>query len=317
MIKTFKRLFIPIFFLMLIIVPFQTVYSSALELQPSVNLETVVVSLLPEYKQPSMLVIYDIQLAEDTPLPQELVLQIPVDAELVSISGRNPGGQLDLLEYDLNSIGDWQDIVFTTNSLDIQIEYDDPNLIKQEDVRLFDYQWLSIYSVEVLSLVVRQPFGASEVETQPSMGQKIDGRGGIQYYENTIGRVPAGELFELSLRYVKNTANLSYPALQVMPESPIDESTSGRTPPPESVALWLLAVAFAVLIMVGLYYWWFRVSYSQKSDRITQGVGIMNPEKQAVFCQECGMRSKAGDSYCRNCGTQLRQPTDLEKALNL
>ena len=83
-----------------------------------------------------------------------------------------------------------------------------------------------------------------------------------------------------------------------------------------SVAFWLLAVAFAMLIMVGLYYWWFRVNISHKGERVAQGIGITNPEKQAVFCHECGMRSKAGDSYCRNCGTELREPTDIEKALN-
>jgi ribosomal protein L37E len=48
------------------------------------------------------------------------------------------------------------------------------------------------------------------------------------------------------------------------------------------------------------------VNITRKTGRIVQGVGIMNPEKQAVFCHECGNRSKVGDHYCRNCGTELR-----------
>jgi len=297
--------------LMLLLLPWQPVLGQA---QHTVRLSAAVVNLWPEHDRPSMLVIYEIDLAEDTPLPQDLVFQIPEDAELVTVSGRNPGGRLVVLDHTVTTIGDWQDVTFATDSLEIQMEYYDPNLIKQEEIRLFEFQWLSIYPVDLLQLIVRQPFGASEIQGEPSLGERIAGRSGMQYYLVEAGAVPAGELFTLSLRYIKNTANLSYPALEVLPLTPINADTPGRTPSPMQVVLWLVAVALAVLIMVGLYYWWFRVNITQKSDRITQGIGFTNPEKQAVFCHECGTRSKAGDSYCRNCGTELRQPTDLEKA---
>ncbi len=292
--------------------PLQNVFSQG---QGDLSLALVEVNLLPEFRRPSMLVIYDIQLEADTSLPQELVFQIPSDAELEIISGRNAGGQRVMMDWQVVEIGDWKDIKFTTHSLEIVLEYEDPNLIKQEDLRQFEYQWLSIYPVMNLSIIVRQSFGASQIESDPSLGQRMEGLGETFYYQADIGTIPAGELFVLDISYTKDTANLSYPALKVQPAMPIDENSPGRTPPPMSVALWLLAVAFAVLIMVGLYYWWFRANVSSRGERVAQGVGITNPEKQAVFCHECGMRSKTGDSYCRNCGTELRQPTDIEKAL--
>lgn len=94
---------------------------------------------------------------------------------------------------------------------------------------------------------------------------------------------------------------------QVEAAEPIDESTPGRAPSPLSVVIWLLVAALAVLILLGIYYWWFQGKTSDEPVRSVPGVGILNPEKQAVFCHECGMRSRPGDYYCSNCGTELRR----------
>ncbi len=273
-----------------------------------IELASVIVNLLPEQGRPSMLVIIEISLGENIEIPQELIFQVPVDADILSVASRAPEGRLILLEWETTAIGDWQDVKFSAvPSRTVRIEYYDPNLIKSEAAREFTYQWLSIYDVEQLSVIVRQPFGASDIVALPSLGQKLAGESGTFYYTLDQGKVEAGVPFMLNLTYVKDPGNLSYPALEVSPISPIDESTPGRTPDPIDVVYWLFAVAIAVLVMVGLYYWWFRVTITHRSGRVVQGVGIMNPEKQAVFCHECGNRSKVGDHYCRNCGTELRR----------
>jgi hypothetical protein len=140
------------------------------------------------------------------------------------------------------------------------------------------------------------------------LGRGEKGPGDATYYTQDVGTIPAGELFTLNLMYTKDTANLAYPVLEVEPAEPINNTTPGRTPSPMSVVLWLLTVAIAVLLLVSLYYWWFKANMMEKQEGMVQGVGILNPEKQAVYCHECGMRSRPADSYCSNCGTELRRP---------
>jgi hypothetical protein len=121
------------------------------------------------------------------------------------------------------------------------------------------------------------------------------------------GQVEAGEAYPVFFQYEKDPSNPAYSALNVYAAEEINDSTRGRTASPLSVVIWLAAVALAVTILVGLYYWWFRRRAADQPTLPVRGVGIDNPEKQAIFCHECGSRSRSGDTYCRNCGTELRR----------
>lgn len=296
--------------ILLIILSWQT---SIVMAQSNAGLSSVEVSLFPEFNRPSMLVVFEIELDESNAVPKPMSFQIPKDAQLLAIYNREANNSVIQLEGEFELIGDWKSVQFTTTTHKIRIEYYDPNLIKQGNQRSFEFKWLSIYPVDEISVSLRQPLGASDVITEPNLGEKVAGSEGLDYYTADFGGVPAGSVFFLSLSYTKNTGNVAYPALEVEPALPINQEAAGRTPPPSSVVLWLLMVVVAVLIMVGLYYWWFRVNVLDKRERLVQGVGITNPEKQVIFCHECGMRSKPGDTFCSNCGTELRKPTQFER----
>lgn len=280
----------------------------AAQSQPAVQLNTVQVGLFPEYYRPAVLVVLDIELAETTAEPVLLTFQVPADSDSLGVSERAEDGESLPVDYETSAFGKWRDVRLSTSSQNILIEYYDPNLAKEGDLRSYEFQWLSIYSVESLSIVVRQPFGAGEIQSEPPLAAGEAGPDSANYFYGEVGRVPAGELFTLNLMYTKDTGNLAYPALEVQPAEPVSDTTPGRTPSPFSVIMWLLTVAVAVLLLVSLYYWWFKSNVMEKQDRTVQGVGIMNPEKQAVFCHECGMRSRPADSYCSNCSTELRRP---------
>lgn len=277
--------------------------------QDSVNLKSVSVSLWPEFDRPSVLTIYEIVLSPETILPQSLSFQIPAEAQLQTIAIEDTFQRWTTVHNDVRQSGSWQDISFLTTSHRIRLEYLDPTLVKQADLRRFDFTWLSIYPVEELSFFVQQPYGASDLVTDPLLSQKDDADLRRPYYTADFGPVQAGELFSLKLQYIKDTADLTYPALDVFPASEIDELTRGRTASPLSVVMWLIAVAVMVLIFVGIYYLWFRNRIVNKPTLEATGVGFLNPEKQTAFCHECGMRSRLGDNFCRNCGTELRRIT--------
>lgn len=279
--------------------------------QPDVQLESVSLQLLPEFDRPSVYVIYEIYLEETFPLPQKLMIQVPAEAQIMNVFNLTPQGRPVELTYEESQIGFWKDLRFSPTYPNIRIAFQDPNLVRQGNERQYELQWLSIYPVNSLSVMVRRPLGASEIISQPAVNALEDLLEGNQYYSADFGPVPAGELFTLTLSYTKDTGAFS--ALPVAPAVPIDESTQGRTPSPVSVILWLLLASVAIVIIVTLYHLWVRASLADKRARIVQGVGILNPEKQVYFCHECGMRSKLGDSYCSNCGTELRKPTPFEQ----
>ena len=283
--------------------------------EQSLRLAAVDVSILPEFNRPSVLVVYEIMLPEDISLPIELIIQVPDDAQVLAVSNRAQDNSLSALENEVIPIGEWKDIQFTSRTRSIRIEYYDPNLVRNGNLREFRFNWLSIYPVDSLSLIVRQPFGAGDISSQPPLGERIEGDAQYNYYTLEQGPIASGEMFSLSFSYTKDTSNPDFPALAVRAIIPINEETAGRTPPLVSIFAWLVVFAAAMLILVGLYYIWFRTNVLQQRDRLVQGVGITNPEKQVIFCHECGMRSRLGDTYCSNCGTELRQPTAFDGSM--
>ena len=285
--------------------------------QSQLLLTSVEVNLLPEIDRPSIFVIYDIYLEKNTSLPIEMTFQFPADADIISLSNILEDEGIIALDSEETTTNNLKKIRFTTTTHTIRIEYYDPNLVGQGNHRTFNYQWLSDYPVESLSIVVQPPIGASEIESEPALEKILSGEAGIEYYLTNAGSVPAGETYSLVLMYTETTTSAAYPVSVIEPATPINETTLGRTPSPLSVVLWLLTVAVAVSILVGLYYWWFQGKISDKRDRIVQGVGITNPEKQVVFCHECGKRSRMGDKYCSNCGTELRKPTLFDRSAQI
>lgn len=273
----------------------------------TIVLNSVMVDLWPEYDRPSVLVIYEIELGEPASFPLELTFQVPAKADMQTVASRDDDGELIPLEWEASSTGQWMDIQFTTMDSYIRLEYYDPSILKQDDQRLFKFTWSSLYPASDLSIYVQQPYGASDLATIPEMTEVASTTPKSAYYMLEVGPVEAGDPYVLQIQYAKNTSNLAYPALDVFAAAPINRNTTGRAASILGVVLGLLVIATALLLLVGLYYLRFR----KKNDLQIKGGGpdgvVINPDKQAVFCHECGSRSKPGDSYCRNCGTELRR----------
>lgn len=270
-------------------------------------LAAVSVTLWPEYDQPSVRVVYEIRLPETVNFPQEVIVPVPAEAEVQKVAIQRADGEQLPLAWDITMAEGRQNVRVMAVSPSVIVIYQDPGLEKSGASRKFTFEWLSTYRVESLTFAVYQPYGASTLETDPLLDRVDHGSGELAYYRGDFSAVGPGEGVSLKIQYIKDIANPDYPALSVSPASPVNETTSGHSATPISVVVWLVAVAMVVLILVAIYYGWFKRNMSRKREHIVQGVGILNPEKQAVFCHECGNRSKAGDSYCRSCGTELRR----------
>ena len=285
---------------------------SSAQTQPDIQLDTVEIYILPEFNQPNVFMIYEITLDKSLQLPQDLIFEIPADAEVIRVINYTSDDRPLEINYQVSRIGNWKDLLITASTRRIHVEFQDPNLVRQGNQRQFEVQWVSLYPVSSLSITVRQPLGASAIISVPPLNEIEIQEEDIRYYSADLGAIPAGELVTFSLEYTKAPGDITFPALPVEPAVPIDTAIASGTPSQAMVVLWLLVVIVAIIVVIGLYYWWFKAQVSNESERLLQGVGILNPEKQFYFCHECGMRTKLGDRFCSNCGSELHKPTQFE-----
>ena len=275
--------------------------------QSTTDIQWINVTLWPEQGGSSVLIVYEIHLSEALNYPQDVAFPIPADCELDKVSIQRSDGELLPVAWDIHENGDWQMVHFAAVSPVTRLQYSDSRIAVNNSSRQFSFEWRSNSEVGTFSLTVYQPFGGSELETEPSLNPLKEMDDGRKVYSKEFGPLSSDDTVSLDLQYDKDISNPDYPALKVSAVSPITDNVLGHSATPLSVVIWLVAVAVVVMVMVAVYYWWINRKMRHKREHIVRGVGILNPEKQAVFCHECGSRSKAGDAYCRSCGTELRR----------
>jgi len=278
--------------------------------KPPAAFESMEVDLWPEYDQPSMLVIYRITLDPATTLPADVTLHIPVGVgDPSAVASREASGQLLNLAYTRAIQGDWSAVSFKTTSYQIQFEYYDPGLVKSGSTRNFTYTWPADYMVKALTLQVQQPVGASQMTLSPDLGNPITATSGLAYYNSTVGSVPAGTQFKLSIQYEKNTDALSQPTQPVQPSETLGPNTAGRTQSPSLVMLGLIGLA-VILFIIAIYFVFrfnkVEITFSENKRHKPHKSAPDEPQ-EGIFCHQCGKRAAPGDMFCRACGTHLRK----------
>jgi hypothetical protein len=279
--------------------------------QDALTIDRLQIDIWPEYDRPGVLVIYRINLSQNTPLPAEVTLRIPHEVKKpFNLAMQNADGLYNL-KYDTTIAGDWALISFSTPSPNLQIEYYDPRIQKDNSNRLYEYRWPGDYAVHALTIQVQKPLNASQIKIEPDMGAGILGKDGMYYFTDVVGEVPSGTTFTVSLSYTKPDDKLSVNLLTVESTEPITDQTTGRVSFIEMLP-WMVGGLGVLLIGGGgLWYW-----QSSREEVRAQGPhqssaerhkSQATPEAQSnIYCHQCGKRAGPGDVYCRSCGARLR-----------
>jgi len=303
-VKKYLKVFI-FFLLTLIMCSFWL--PAAAQTPTPIAIDNLQISFLTENDHENMWVVYTIELAPTVSLPDEMSLTLPIDTQILDVTNQIQENQFVSLAVEETITGGYKELNFSPAAHSIQVAYTDPNLSIQDNQRSFDFQWQSKYPVKTLMVYIRQPSSASQITTSPVLSPRIDQVEGFMYYTGEFSPVPAKVPFNLTLMYNIHSDDQVDNTPVVRAAAPIDDTTPGKTPSPMSVVIWLIIVAMAAVILLGIYYWWFQSRETDESERVVKGVGILNPEKQAVFCHECGMHARFRDHFCSNCGTELRK----------
>ncbi len=277
--------------------------------QGETKFASVNVDVWPEFDRPAVLVIYHLSLAVDVPLPVDLDLRIPAQAEVNAVAYTDASGTLVNATYDTKVEGSWIFLTFKTQSASVQIEYYD-GLIKDAASRHIVYQWAGDYAVESLTVTLQQPVDATDLKFDPNLTKSHVEADGLTYHSSDPVTLAAGQAATWSMDYQKITDRLSSSSLNIQPSTPLGENTPGRVS--FSIYMpWIIGGTGLLLIIaglvVGLTYW--RGTGKGFTPRKRHGKQNENSETtgNGTYCHQCGKRAQPEDVFCRTCGVRLRK----------
>ena len=277
--------------------------------QTPIGFSSLQIQLWPEYDQPSMLVISDFKLPEETKLPVGVSFRFPKEANLVAVASQATDGSLLNTDYQGPTVSDaWQTVSIQVQSPAVyHVEYYQP-LSKSGAVRSFAYVWPGDYAVSDLTVSVRLPLDATDVSSDPAM-QSSQSSDGTPYLRKDFGALGAGQQLPVQLAYTKSSDSLTASQQDIRPSEPLGAATPGRVMLSNYLPYVVGALGLALIAGGAVYFWqssrgraFVRERRHRRTAEKEDGPG------SEVYCHQCGTRAYEGDRFCRVCGTKLRQP---------
>jgi hypothetical protein len=282
------------------------------------TIEQLDIALWPEFDRSAVLVIYRIDLAEDTPLPTQVTIPIPAEVgEPYAVAWQDADDQLIVATYQRQVSGDWATITLETESRFAQLEfYQDLNIDGID--RTFAFSWPGGYSAETLTYEIQRPAGSNGLVIDPPSTSSAPGLYGLNYHLADLGPLLPTSEFTITFSYTNSDDTLSVDTISdpaPLPTSPAFTPTGG-TPDLAELVPWILGGAGGLLLLVAAFLF---VRYQRervigapsrrprKRRRPTVEEKPDEIEASLFFCHNCGSKASASDFYCRRCGSQLRR----------
>ncbi len=269
--------------------------------------QSVEINIWPEYDQPSVLVTYDIELAESASLPAQVAIRIPIAAQKVHslIYMEQPDSAPIPLTHRPYLEDRWLRIVFTTPTRYLHIEFYDPRLNLSQARRTYTYEWPGDFSVQQFIVHIQEPAGATQMQIPARFQAGIKGSDGLTYHTADLEAMDAGDAFTFTIGYEKTGNQPSFTQQNVQPNIAINNETPGRFNM-RSLLPWLLS-GFGALCLLTLLF-----TLLLRRLRLPGNPNNRNPTSptptphQGLHCPTCGHSITTADRYCRACGVRLK-----------
>ena len=309
-----KRILLILVLLALVITPGFTFQE-----QNPVNITRMEIDIWPEYDRTQVLVIYRVQLSRDTSLPVSFSIRIPRAAgNPFKVAMRDLDGVLYNVEYSIEPEGIWNQIVLTTSSEELYIEYYDPSLVKTENDREYTLSWFSDYPIDKLVAKVQQPRSSENLWISPSMGiGELNPNDELVYFSGDYGALPTGQSFNIALAYSRTSSELSASNLPVFAATPVQMNTNmGNTVAKvmnqviENKGLVIAGTLILGGMILMLLVSFFAGQWTNPVSRWMNGLTgkkktVEDPGINVKYCPQCGKKTYPGDRYCRGCGNTI------------
>jgi hypothetical protein len=205
-----------ILFLLLILSPSRGIAQS------EAGLESLKVSIWPEYDRPGVLVLYEARVSAEAETPAVLRLPLPdmVDAPH-AVAALYPDGQLDdNVEWHIVQDGVRTFLDVETPTTGVWVEFYSA-LDVQEAIRSFDILIPGGIEIADMTLEVMHPVGARDIKTVPA-GKVQEAANGLMFTYVDLGARSASAEQEISLSYSKLSSTLLSDQLQLGSASPLE-----------------------------------------------------------------------------------------------
>ncbi len=257
------------------------------------RLANLQIEIWPEYDRPAALVILRGEIPAETALPAALSVRIPASSGGPSAvaSSAEEGGNLLTLKYKRDDAKDFITLKFETPHRFFHVELYEP-IDTRTPERNFAYLWRGDLATDRLSVIVQEPFAASDFSVVPKLDNSARGQDGLQYRSADMGAFEAKEELPIKLRYTKADSRTSTEMLKSRsaPSAPVASLDSNT-----DLYLGLFGAAAAVALgAAAIVLWW-------RKRREFPGA----PSGRARFCPKCGSPSGSQDRFCSKCGARL------------
>ena len=295
--------------LMLVLLAGLLVFPSVASAQGGMKLKSIHIELWSEYDQPSMLVIHEFRVAENTPLPVDVKVRFPKDGNLTAVAYQENG---ELINMDFSGPaeqGNWQSVTLNVKSyVPYRIEYYEP-LTRSGNQRSYTFRWLGDYPVDEFTVTTQIPADSTNVYAEPAFTNTDTSDDGLEAIGNVIkNNLRMGQSNEFKIQYERDSETVTKPSnsSNVQPAEPVGPNTEGRVSIDNLP--WIIGGFGLALIGMALFFYWRSTQSTEQKSRRRRRSGHATVESgdEQAYCHECGARAHAGDRFCRTCGSKLR-----------
>jgi len=283
--------------------------------QSALGFDSLDVSIRPEYDTTTVLVIYNIALLPNTPLPAQVTLRLPasVDKAYAVAVGDAPATVSDqAVEYKFTPGSDYSRVSIKATGLFIRLEYYDPGLTRIANQRQYTYQWLGDYSVGKFRYELREPLQSSGLSVEPALTSIGLDEEGLKMSELKQVSVQPDQKLEFTTKYQRDTDSPSTAFLKPQPSTPLTQAVPGQSNWMTYLPWALGVLGLAMLLIAGwIYFASSRENRSATRSRKRHGQRADEEGKiddgGQVHCSQCGKRAQPDDRFCRACGARIRR----------
>jgi hypothetical protein len=284
------------------------------QLEGAHELDSLKVSLWPEYDRPAALVIYQALLPADVPLPARVSLPIPtVVGEPHAVAIQDSRGDLLSVDFERRVQGEWSTITVEAESPLVWMEYYS-DLVVEEGQRSYSFIWPGGLDMDIFLFEIQQPVTASDFLVTP-VGVTQSEEGGVIYHRGSMFPKSLSTDIAISLTYSNPTASHSIDFMESGSALIRPKGTQGRTPSLAEWLPWALGGLGAILVFLGIIFY-IRLNRGPIQPRRRGRMQDSQPmfregisedlDAAAIYCHQCGTKAAITDRFCRKCGTRLR-----------
>jgi hypothetical protein len=289
--------------------------------QEAPTLESLEVSLWPEYDRPEVLVIYRGQLDAEVALPAPVEIAIPARVgQPTAVAYVDETGQTLNQQYTTRVEGDSLIVAFELGARGFQLEYYDALPIDASGRRTYTFVYTADYPTTVLNLEVQEPPTAENFVLDPPADDSVQGTNNLVYHLVQAGAIAEGDTREWTFSYVKDNSDLTAAGLSQPEASVPTASVPAATDGLGNSTSWIFLVAFVALVGVGVTGYWLGhrtqtasqavQSSPRRQKRRGSGRGDQAQRKPAAgearFCHQCGAGLRSDSVFCHQCGASVR-----------